>query len=148
MTTLTKQYIQKHIKEKNIDTTKPFVLSLCNRGIINIESGVFDNLINLEVLNLHNNQLSSLPADVFDKLVNLTRLDLSNNQIKGIDDDSKYYSNKTKILELIQNLKSLNNEVQNVDNTIDGNTTLNDIKNNINEYKENIIKDIINFLQK
>jgi Leucine-rich repeat (LRR) protein len=145
---LTKQYIQQHIKDKNIDITKPFILYLSHCNITSIEVDAFDddNLINLIGLYLSSNQLSSLPAGVFDNLINLEDLDLSNNQIKGID--NTHYSNTTKILELIKKLKTFNNEVKNVDNTIDGNTTLNDIKNNINQHKEKIIQDIINFLQK
>jgi hypothetical protein len=145
---LTKQYIQQFIKDKNIDTTKPFTLNLSDFNITDIEVNAFDDdkLINLEWLILFNNKLSSLAADVFDKLINLKGLDLSNNLIKEID--NKYYNIKTEIQNLKIELRTLNNEVKNVDNTIDGNTTLNDIKNSINQHKEKIIQDIINFLQK
>lgn len=46
------------------------------------------------------------------------------------------------------NLGSLYNRVKNTDYLIDGNTTLNDIKNKIAKYKQEQIQEIINFLSK
>ena len=119
---LTKQYIQDHIKDNNIDTTKPFKLDLSYNKLTSIEKGTFDGLDKLTSLNLYGNNMTSIV--------------------------NQYYGSREEILELIEKLNSLDSEVDNVDCLVDGNTTLNDIKDKIDKYRKQIIQEIINFLSK
>ena len=84
MITLTKEYIQKHIKRNYIDTTKRFELIFCYGKITSIEKDAFKDCNNLKRLYLHNNKITSIEKDAFKDCNNLTELYLNDNQITSI----------------------------------------------------------------
>ena len=151
MTILTNKYLQNYIISNKIDTTKPFNLNLSSNQITSIEKDAFKDCNNLVQLSLNDNNLISIEKDAFKDCNNFEYLNLSSNQIPFIE--NKYYVTREEILrlikdlnilELVKNLKSLDKEVDNLDCLIDGNTTLNDIKDKIGKYKQEIIEQINN----
>nr|AAX77063.1 variable lymphocyte receptor [Lethenteron appendix] len=60
------------------------VLNLNSNQITKLEPGVFDGLVNLDILGLCCNKLTELPSGMFDKLTRLKQLGLDQNQLKSI----------------------------------------------------------------
>lgn len=63
-------------------------LILSNNNISTLQSGCFDNLINLEFIDLGQNYITNLPDFIFSKSIKLRKIDLSDNSIRRITKDS------------------------------------------------------------
>ncbi|CAK9795656.1 Protein toll [Anthophora quadrimaculata] len=75
------------------------VLELGNNMMKNIEPGIFDTLTKLRFLNLWRNKFTKLDSGIFDKLVSLNSLDLNSNELTTLPKD---------IFAKLENLQALN----------------------------------------
>ena len=60
------------------------IININNNNISSLPEGIFDKLVKLEYLNISENKLTSLPEGIFDKLVNLEIINISNNNLTSL----------------------------------------------------------------
>jgi Leucine-rich repeat (LRR) protein len=84
-------------------------MNLASKGIINIESGLFEIFNNVEYLNLESNQIDTLKVDSLKGLTKLKTLIISKNNILRIEDNA--FSNMI----ALEHLELYGNRIQAID---------------------------------
>ncbi|XP_044004102.1 uncharacterized protein LOC122849466 [Aphidius gifuensis] len=89
-------------------------LYLCWNRLYYLESGTFDNLLNLKILDIRFNHLTSLPKDIFIGLKNLEELDLSYNRLYYLESGTfSNFSNLKNLSISDNNLTALSSDIFN-----------------------------------
>ena len=118
------------------------ILNLSNNQIQVLHPNTFNNLPNLHTLNLNKNQISELPSTIFNNLLNLENLDLSNNSLLELD--KNIFNN----LSNLENLDLNNNYLQELDQDIFNNLLELQILNLSYNYLQRLHQNIFNNLSR